>query len=118
MLVNKLNGGSGSLYVRVRYLRNKSEEMPNNNVINNPGERERVQDDDQLEDARDELLILKTTIVDTANECEIKNILRKTVNIRYRMLNDNQIDLKENFPFFFVKPELVSFNISDIYVNF
>lgn len=130
-----MNGGSGFLYNRLRYLRKKEKnqlkkkaqpsEEPENIVPN-------VEDETVAENAAstddgdvtndpyqmDDLLYLKTVVVHKNNLLEIQDILRKTFDRRRQWLCTDKVNLLENFPCMFVDPKLVSkfvFNFNDNY---
>lgn len=128
--MNKLNGGSGFLYNRLRYLRRKdrdqckkkpqtvngpeelesTEENENQNVSDsNPSEFDSNDDHvTQQSYQMDDLLFLKTIVVNEDNLPEIRKMLRKTLSRRQELLNSEKVNLLEHFPFFFVHPQLVS----------
>lgn len=51
---------------------------------------------------------LKTTVVNNQNMDAIKNMLQLTLKYRTQMLKNEQLNLREYFPYFFVSKELVS----------
>lgn len=127
MLVNKVNGGGGFLYNRLRYLRTRektqlkknlqpvdetAESMPTieNNQSATEGSQIVTNNDDGAHDPyqMDDLLFLKTVIVNEKNMPKIHDKLRKTLERRRELLNTEKVDMLENFPFMFVHPSLVS----------
>lgn len=66
-------------------------------------------DPDQAEgqDMRDEFMLLRSTIVTDDTMNLIKDKLRMTAEYRLQLLEDQNLDLLENFPYFFTNPELV-----------
>lgn len=72
---------------------------------------------ESIDEAENELFILKTILACNENEDEIKGLLRKTVNVRYQLLMAGETDLKENFSFFFVDPKYVSGSILVLYFS-
>lgn len=56
----------------------------------------------------DDLLFLKTVVVNKKNMPEIHEKLRKTLERRRELLNTEKVNMLENFPFMFVHPQLVS----------
>lgn len=58
-------------------------------------------DTDSIEDA---LEFLKSVVVEPQNMDSIAQKLKSTANHRKEMMRDVNIDLHENFPFFFSKP--------------
>lgn len=59
-------------------------------------------------DAQQEILQMKSMIVNEQNMPLIKKGLVKSMQHRLDMLQDGKIDLLENFPYFLSNPELVS----------
>lgn len=62
-------------------------------------------------EAKEMVEVLKTTVVNNRNMDSIKNMLKSTLKYRTQMLNDEQLNLREFFPYFWVSRELVSTNI-------
>lgn len=56
----------------------------------------------------DSLLFLKTTVVTDKNVTEFQKHLEITLTNRLKMISDDSTDFLEEFPFFFVRPALVS----------
>lgn len=56
----------------------------------------------------DALLYLKTAIVNDENMPKIKEILKRTVDRRWNLLNTENVNMLEHFPGMFVHPPLVS----------
>lgn len=128
LLVNKVNGGGGYLYNRLRYLRlrtndknkkqmqtvNRTEESSPTADIDNQIVAENSQgvmnNDPVTSDSyqMDDLLFLKTVVVNKQNMPQIQEKLRKTVERRRELLNTENVNMLENFPFMFVCPQLVS----------
>lgn len=74
-------------------------------------ESERAENDDELEEScKDNVQILKNTVVNDSNMDLIKSKLQSTSQYRLKMLEDKSIDLLENFPYFFANPMLVREN--------
>lgn len=59
------------------------------------------------EENKRDIEILKTLTVSDANMDQIKEKLVATMSYRLEMMNVNEIDLLENFPYFFTDPSLV-----------
>lgn len=128
LLVNKINGGGGYLYNRLRYLRLKNKNTNKNNLetanqteessptsdFENPiaAESSHVEMNDEPETLEsyqmDDLLFLKTVVINEQNMAQIQEKLRKTVERRRELLNNGNVNMLENFPFMFVCPQLVS----------
>lgn len=111
ILFNKIHGGGGYLYNRLRYLRmlKKKEEERNNAETVRTDETtdntDQVLTNDNYQ--MDDFLFLKTTVVSTDNLDKVKEKLKNTIEYRRQLLADEEIDLKEHFPYMFVHPELV-----------
>lgn len=56
----------------------------------------------------DDLLYLKTVVVNEQNMPKIHEILRKTLERRWNLLNTENVNMLEHFPCMFVHPPLVS----------
>lgn len=56
----------------------------------------------------DDLLYLKTIVVNEKNMPEVQDILQKTFKRRRELLYTDKINMLENFPCMFVNPKLVS----------
>lgn len=130
LLINKANGGGGYLYNRLRYLRKmeKEKSKPTKQKNHSPKNNETegaapsldagnriVVDSNQTSDNSnptphqvDDLLWLKTIVVNEQNMPEIHEKLRKTFERRRSLLNSENVNMLENFPFMFVHPQLVS----------
>lgn len=105
LLVNKLHGGSGYLYNRVRYLRKKQQKEQQ---VAEP----QVEDESENESTEiDDFLFLKTTVVTDENRNDVEEKLKLTIEYRQNLLNDVNIDLMEHFPYFFVHPKLVNYRL-------
>lgn len=61
------------------------------------------------EDFQRDLLFLKTAVINRENLDSVKQKLKATLDHRLRMMDNKEMDLMENFPFFFSHPQLVSF---------
>lgn len=59
------------------------------------------------EEMKRDIEILKTLTVSEANLNEIKEKLIATMTYRNEMMDVNELDLLENFPYFFTDPSLV-----------
>lgn len=125
--MNKVNGGSGYLYNRLRYLRTKekNQSKKNSQTVNGTKESASSKDDNQNVDEHnqiatntdhvthepykmDDLLVLKTIIVNEKNMPEIHDKLRLTLERRRELLTTGKVNLLEHFPCMFVHPSLVS----------
>lgn len=68
-----------------------------------------------MRNGKEDLEFLKGSIIDRTDLDVLKQKLDSTRSFRVNMLQDKNIDLRENFPFFFSHPSLVSFRL--IYVS-
>lgn len=59
-------------------------------------------------DAKEDFEILKSTVVNDENIDMIQKKLVLTQNYRTQIMSNMKTDLKESFPYFFVRSELVS----------
>lgn len=107
------NGKSGgSLYVKMKNIRAALKPNPVEEIVADEAVEEF--EDEIGGTAKNDVAILKTTIVKPENMDIIKEKLRKTVNYRLKMLENKEIDLLENFPYFFTNAELVSNSLCPI----
>lgn len=121
--MNKINGGGGYLYNRIRYLRKKEKDKSKNDLqtVHETEESTSIVDIDKqitingIQDVSspvsyqmDDLLFLKTIVVNEQNMAKIHDVLRKTLERRRELLNNGNVNMLENFPFMFVHPQLVS----------
>lgn len=114
LLINKNNGGSGYLYNRLRNLRSKNRPHRVPAISEDENEVQEAMIDLNLNSSNeniqynmDDLLFLKTTLVLDGNLMEFREKLKSTLTTRQEMLKNKKTDIKENFPCFFVRPELV-----------
>lgn len=110
-----LNGNVGWLNCRLKNLReaqNKiKRQQPNNNVETNANSSDDLDYADQeLNDSEANKLIqvLKSTVVGPQTIDLIMAHLASTRKHRHKMLLDKDLDLKQEFPYFFTHPNLVS----------
>lgn len=126
MLVNKRAGGGGFLYNRLRYLRIRDKNKNKNNLESVSEAEELASSEDTVNQIvastsqdetsttttesyqMDDLLFLKTVIVNEQNMSKVKEILQKTVDRRWDLLNTKNVNMLETFPGMFVHPPLVS----------
>lgn len=110
MFYNKSHGGGGSLYNRVRKLRNGTKAGANNASIiefeANANEEENLEEEVECDPA-ESLLWLKKAVVNTDNMTAILKHLKQTSEYRKEMMKDKTLDLLEQFPFMFTNPILV-----------
>lgn len=102
------SNSGGFIGTQLKYLRGrKNKQIAKENV---PIPNASIQEVDENETATiaDKLSYLKYTIIDKNNMEIIKEHIRATAIYRYNMLMDKNIDLLENFPFFFTHPALVN----------
>lgn len=59
---------------------------------------------------------LKSVVVNDSNLDAIKEKLVETMRYRHDLMKNQRMDLKETFPFFFTRPQLVSEFIFEIYL--
>lgn len=101
--MNNNNGTGGYLYNRIRYLRNKNAKNSIYSAI------EADQPNQSLSEYKiSSILFLKTTVVSDKNVEEVQKHLKETLPDRLKMIADGSLDFMEHFPFFFVRPSLVS----------
>lgn len=62
---------------------------------------------DVTERQKQDIEVLKATIVNESNLPEIQTKLKSTLAYRQKLLENRELDLKEFFPYFFTDPELV-----------
>lgn len=133
MFFNRKNGGSGSLYNRVRKLRNDRNGVGVNkdsdtqsdvnetahtdnfdqsqinvvsNIVQSVGELSIS--DETVGDSRERILLkLKSSVLTSTNIDEIQKDLRLTFELRKQLLANQKTDLQERFPLLFAHPILV-----------
>lgn len=122
--MNKYNGGGGYLYNRLRYLRRKEKDKCKNTLqtVNETEEptstaeneivastsQNAMDSDTEASYQMDDLLLLKTILVNEDNMPKILETLRKTLQRRRELLDTKNVNMLEQFPFMFVHPPLVS----------
>lgn len=115
-------GSAGRLYNGFRYLRKLDRDQKAKLQLNDVSDVSQTNDANGLEQLpenyTDDLLYLKTVVVSNENLDDIRRVMAKTRNVRDEMMKDGAIDYLENFPFFFVRPELVSIPIEISFVFF
>lgn len=94
---------TGRLYNRFRYLRQKSKNSGENNTVATT----ETQEDQNDEHLMDNLLWLKTVVVSQTNTAEIRKKLDVTRRLRDDMVKKDNVELMQEFPFFFTHPPLV-----------
>lgn len=107
MLINGTN--SGWLNARYYHVRKSKRKQENFEMLcaNGPVE-SLLQTSGVDEDMEDDVHLLKTIIVNAENLDTIKQLLNKTREYRAQMLQKNETEIKEHFPYFFSHPlELV-----------
>lgn len=74
--------------------------------------RQHVQQDEEAilsdEEAKKMVEILKSTVVNSQNMDSIKSMLTSTLKYRTEMLKQEELNLREYFPYFWASKELVS----------
>lgn len=65
-----------------------------------------------------EVAILRSLLVNEENMLIIKQKLAKTIKLRSRLVNDDNVNLLERFPYFYTCPELVNWNLLIQYLSF
>lgn len=98
-MLNSSDGGKLNIQ-----LRNKRAAIKRQHVV----EPDNILTDDE---AKEMVEVLKTTVVNNQNIDSIKDMLKSTLKYRTKMLKDEQLNLREYFPYFWVSKELVSINI-------
>lgn len=124
--MNKYNGGGGYLYNRLRYLRHKERDKCKNTLqtVNETEEptssaenetvasnsQDAMNNDTETSESyqMDDLLFLKTIIVNEGNMPKIFETLRKTLQRRRELLETENVNMLEQFPIMFVHPPFVS----------
>lgn len=100
-------GSGGWLYDKIKYLRRlSSHSKPSTETEDSESDIDNQDNHEKL--CKNDIEILKTTIVNDDNMKLIKSKLEATSQYRLKMLQDKSIDLLETFPYFFVDPNLVS----------
>lgn len=56
----------------------------------------------------EDLKLLRTICIDKCSHGDLIKLLNSTRELRKEMMGAGETDIRENFPFFFVKPALVS----------
>lgn len=108
-MINSSNAGtSGRLYNRIRYLRKLHKA---NNTENEESATPQLTQNNDQNYSMDELLYLKSVVINENSMPEILKRLEITRRQRDEMVRSDTIDLMEHFPFFFTCPQLVSENI-------
>lgn len=108
---------TGWINARLKYVReqqNKLNQNPNEATDNNNLD-EVIMTDDM---ATDDILFLKSLVVCEDNMVIFIQKLNATRSYRQKMLLDKSIHLKEQFPYFFTHPHLVTSKLSIIWFCF
>lgn len=63
----------------------------------------------------EDLQFLKTCVIKNVDEHEIIRKLKSTQTLRHQMMQDQNVDIRTSFPFFFASPQLVRF-LTFIYI--
>lgn len=101
------NPKGGYLDNKLKYIRRK-EPQSNTNESDSDEECGSGEMGNNIDKQISDLAKLRSIVVNSQNMEAIKSILISTSQYRTNLLNDKQIDLKKEFPFFFVSTELVS----------
>lgn len=110
--------GSGGLFCnRVKYLQ-KQKRSANKDINENLEEQQDLSNSMVMRDGKEDFEFLKSVIIDQTDVEILKQKLGSTRSFRANMLQDKNIDLRENFPFFFSHPNLVSFRHILVYIFF
>lgn len=89
----------------MKYLRRGK---PNNSTADNgPSDADGIENN--LEKQKNDVADLRTLVANNRNMETIKSKLISTMQYRAILLDNEEIDLKREFPFFFVSAELVRF---------
>lgn len=67
-----------------------------------------INQDEIAEREKTDVELLKITVVNDSNLPYIKAKLQSTLSYRFRSMEKQELDLKENFPYFFTHPTLVT----------
>lgn len=104
-----MTGAQGFFSIRLKYLKSKHDGL-------NPMDPDEVSA--QLAEIQispeNDLQFLKTCVVKNTTRNVIIAKLKSTQNLRETMMRDENVDLRESFPFFFAEPSLVIFQIFEL----
>lgn len=93
----------------MNYVKSRLKENQNRlNVSNVNGSFEASQVEIDWDKQREDLDYLKYCVVNDAMDDTFIQKLNSTREIRKKIMDDQQTDIREHFPFFFVNPNLVS----------
>lgn len=109
-----LVGNGGVFCNRLKYLQ-KQNKNAQTDIHENLEEQQDLSNSIVMQNGKEDYEFLKSAIIDQTDLEILKQKLDSTRSFRANMLQDKNIDLRENFPFFFSHPSLVSFR--HIYVS-
>lgn len=102
-------GNGGVFCNRLKYLQ-KQKRSAQTDIHENLDEQQDLSNSIVMRNAKENFEFLKSAIIDQTDLEILKQKLNSTRSFRANMLQDKNIDLRENFPFFFSHPSLVSFH--------
>lgn len=105
-----MNGANGGwLNVRYYYIRKMKRDQESSEMLRANGAVESpLQMPDDNHNVEDDVHLLKSLIINVENLDVIKQMLNRTREYRAQMLQKNETEIKEHFPYFFSHPlELV-----------
>lgn len=104
------SAGSGYLDSKVKYNVHVKKSSSAATKGGNKNKMSPVYDEEYTEAmAKQDVQELKHILVDEANMESIKKKLKSTVNYRTKIMNDENMDLLQYFPYFFARPDLVCY---------
>lgn len=93
---------------RLKYIRNRKKALLANEAGESSSNDTDVETVYTQENAESDLQILKRTVFNSSTDMDmIKIKLNATCNFRSELMSDENIDIREYFPFFFSNPHLV-----------
>lgn len=104
---SKLIGSNGFFSTRLKYLKSKLKETNSHAINEVANQLDELQIANNPESQEEALQFLKTCVIKNTEINILVEKLKKTQNLRESMMRDENIDLRESFPFFFVNPSLV-----------
>lgn len=109
LFYNPTNGGWIGTKLKNNRRQDKKKQKPTPDEINSDVETSDI-------NVEEVVFELKNLNISKADTTEVRNMLNQTFDYRQRMINDNQnLDLLENFPYFFTNSDLV--NIPIIFIH-
>lgn len=102
-----VNGDKGWFNVRLKNIRELQKRL--NKSANNQLDKSVASDNSLEEAATEDILFLKSLVVSEENMHIFLQKLNSTRTHRQKMLLNKEINLKEQFPYFFTNPQLVKY---------